>query len=321
MRLTTFEFERRVRPGAIVGEEIVDIGSALGDEDASLMDILARGGAGLVGATAIVDFGNGQRHALDDVSLRAPVIPRKFFAIGLNYADHVEESGMPSPKHLTVFYKAPTCTTGPHDPIEMPAVSSWLDYEGELGIVIGKRCRHVASTDAESVIAGYTVVNDVSVRDWQVMTPQWSLGKSFDTHGPIGPCIATADEVGDPHSLNLRTYVNDELRQSSNTSNLIFNCFDIVEILSQVCTLEPGDVIATGTPSGVAAGMEGRPWLVVGDRVRVEIDEIGAIENEVVPEEVPAGFALDPGWVGGRSGVSAAQAAPDLPRNNAPARR
>jgi 2-keto-4-pentenoate hydratase/2-oxohepta-3-ene-1,7-dioic acid hydratase in catechol pathway len=212
------------------------------------------------------------------------VRPRKFFAIGLNYADHVAESGLDTPEHLTVFMKAPTCVAGPYDPIERPVVSEWLDYEGELGFVIGRRCRHVSAEDAASVIAGYLVVDDVSVRDWQMQTPQWSLAKSFDTHGPIGPWIVTPDEIGDPHALGIRTFVNDEPRQESNTSQLIFDCFRTVEILSQACTLEPGDVIATGTPSGVAGAMEGQPWLEPGDRVRIEIDGIGTIENEVVDE-------------------------------------
>ena len=219
--------------------------------------------------------------------LAAPVQPRKFFAIGLNYADHVAESGQPMPEHLTVFVKAGTSVNGPYDPIERPAVSDFLDYEGELGFVIGRRCRHVRAQDAAEVIAGYLIVDDVSVRDWQIQTPQWSLAKSFDTHGPIGPWITTADELDDPHALGVRTYVNGELRQQSNTNQLIFDCFRQVEILSQACTLEPGDVIATGTPSGIAAAMDGRPWLKPGDRVRVEIDRLGAIENEVVQEQVP----------------------------------
>jgi 2-keto-4-pentenoate hydratase/2-oxohepta-3-ene-1,7-dioic acid hydratase in catechol pathway len=142
----------------------------------------------------------------------------------------------------------------------------------------------VRAEDAADVIAGYVVVDDVSVRDWQIQTPQWSLSKSFDTHGPFGPWIVTADELGDPHALDIRTYVNGELRQESNTRQLIFDCFRIVEILSQACTLEPGDVIATGTTSGAAFALEGQPWLEPGDRVRVDIEGIGAIENEVVDE-------------------------------------
>jgi 2-keto-4-pentenoate hydratase/2-oxohepta-3-ene-1,7-dioic acid hydratase in catechol pathway len=294
MRLVTFGHDGGTRAGAVVGEEIVDLGFE------NVVALLESGDDGLDRAAAIAAVGATRVRAAD-VVLHPPVRPRKFMAIGLNYADHIAESGQEAPDHLSVFYKAPTSTTGPYDSIELPAVSSWLDYEGELGFVIGKRCRHVRAADAASVIAGYLIVNDVSVRDWQIMTPQWSLGKSFDTHGPIGPHIVTADELGDPHDLALRTYVNGELRQSSNTSNLIFTCFDIVEVLSQAMTLEPGDVVATGTPSGIAGVMPGQPWMVAGDRVRVEIDGIGAIENEVVAETVSDDFLVDPAWVGGRS--------------------
>jgi 2-keto-4-pentenoate hydratase/2-oxohepta-3-ene-1,7-dioic acid hydratase in catechol pathway len=294
MRLVTFELDSRTRAGAVVGEEIVDLGFD------SVLELLDSGDDALDRAASAAQAG-ATRVPLAGVVLHPPVRPRKFMAIGLNYADHIAESGQPSPDHLTVFYKAPTSTTGPFDPIELPVVSAWLDYEGELGFVIGKRCRHVRAEDAADVIAGYVIVNDVSVRDWQIMTPQWSLGKSFDTHGPIGPHLVTADELGDPHDLGLRTYVNGDLRQESSTSNLIFTCFDIVEILSQAMTLEPGDVVATGTPSGIAAALPGRPWLVAGDRVRVEIDGLGAIENEVAPETVADDFAVEPAWLGGRS--------------------
>lgn len=302
MKLVTFIHQGSTRPGVLVEQDVVDVSAAIdaGGSIPSLIQILEAGDAGLVRVEQCIASG-APRLPIESVKLTAPVLPRTFFAIGVNYADHIAEMDQPTPENLTVFYKAPTSTTGPYDPVERPAVSDWLDYEGELGIVIGKRCRHVSAGYAAEVIAGYLVVNDVSVRDWQIMTPQWSLGKSFDTHGPIGPYLVTPDEVGDPHTLGLRTYVNGDLRQNSNTSNLIFDCFDIVEILSQACTLQPGDVIASGTPSGVAAGMPGQPWLVPGDRVRVEIDRLGAIENEVIPEVVTDSFVVDPTWVGGRS--------------------
>jgi 2-keto-4-pentenoate hydratase/2-oxohepta-3-ene-1,7-dioic acid hydratase in catechol pathway len=283
MRLASFHVGQRIHPGVVVGDEIVDVAGIDSNRGSSWVELLERGDAALEEARQIAESG-ANRTPLDTVRLAPPVQPRKFFAIGLNYADHVAEAGLDTPEHLTVFMKAPTSIIGPHDAIERPVVSQWLDYEGELGFVIGRRCRHVSYEDAADVIAGYLVVDDVSVRDWQIQTPQWSLSKSFDTHGPIGPWIATPDEVGDPHALAIRTFVNDELRQDSNTSQLIFDCFRIVEILSQACTLEPGDVIATGTSSGAAFAIEGQPWLEPGDRVRVEIDGIGAIENEVVDE-------------------------------------
>jgi 2-keto-4-pentenoate hydratase/2-oxohepta-3-ene-1,7-dioic acid hydratase in catechol pathway len=283
MRLASLHADAGIRPGVVVDDHVVDLAAADPSLDAPLTELLARGPECLDRVAALAAAGIGGT-PLESVRLAPPVQPRKFFAIGLNYADHVAESGLDTPEHLTVFMKAPTCVTGPHDPIERPVVSRWLDYEGELGFVIGRRCRHVSAEEAADVIAGYLVVDDVSVRDWQIQTPQWSLAKSFDTHGPIGPWIVTPDELGDPHALGIRTFVNGELRQESNTSRLIFDCFRIVEILSQACTLEPGDVIATGTPSGIAAAMEGQPWLEPGDRVRIEIDGIGAIENEVVDE-------------------------------------
>jgi 2-keto-4-pentenoate hydratase/2-oxohepta-3-ene-1,7-dioic acid hydratase in catechol pathway len=288
MRLAGFHAADGVRPAVVAGDEVVDLAAAAPELHAPWAELLGRGDGLLERVAGIAESGR-HRRPLSEVRLAAPVRPRKFFAIGLNYADHVAESGQPMPEHLTVFAKAPTCVTGPYDPIERPAVSDWLDYEGELGFVIGRRCRHVPAERAAEVIAGYLIVDDVSVRDWQIQTPQWSLAKSFDTHGPIGPWITTADELEDPHALGIRTFVNGDLRQQSNTDQLIFDCFRQVEILSQACTLEPGDVIATGTPSGIAAAREGRPWLKPGDRVRVEIDGLGAIENEVVQEHVAVG--------------------------------
>jgi 2-keto-4-pentenoate hydratase/2-oxohepta-3-ene-1,7-dioic acid hydratase in catechol pathway len=231
-----------------------------------------------------------QRHALDEIRLLAPVQPRKFLAIGLNYADHIAESGMEAPEFPVFFNKQVTCVVGPHDDVHMPRVSSLLDYEGELAVVIGARCRHVREDRAHEVIAGYTIANDVSVRDWQIRTPTMTMGKSFDTHGPLGPWVVTPDELGDPHDLTIKTYVNDELRQDASTSEMIYSCFQQVAHLSEAFTLEPGDVIATGTPAGIGAVRQPFPdgLLKVGDVVRVEIDGIGAISNTVVDE--PEGY-------------------------------
>jgi 2-keto-4-pentenoate hydratase/2-oxohepta-3-ene-1,7-dioic acid hydratase in catechol pathway len=182
------------------------------------------------------------------------------------------------------FNKQSTCVIGPGQAIHRPRVSEKLDYEGELGLVVGKHCRHVTRDQARDVIAGYTICNDVSVRDWQMRSHTWTLGKSFDTHGPIGPWIVTADEVGDPHSLDIKTWVNDEQRQSSNTSQLIFDCYYLVEYLSTAMTLEPGDIIATGTSSGVGVKMNPRGYMKPGDIVRIEIEKIGALENPVIEE-------------------------------------
>jgi 2-keto-4-pentenoate hydratase/2-oxohepta-3-ene-1,7-dioic acid hydratase in catechol pathway len=228
---------------------------------------------------------SAKRIALSSVKLEAPIKrPPEFLAIGLNYADHVLETKMKKPEFPMFFNKQSSCVTGPGDPIHLPRVSTWLDYEGELGFVIGRRCRHVPADRAHEVIAGYLIVNDVSVRDWQRRAQTMTLGKSFDTHGPIGPWIVTPDEIGNPHKLDLRTLVNDDVRQHSNTSNLIFDCFAQVETLSTVFTLMPGTIISTGTPGGVAAAMNPPEWLKAGDTVTIEIEKIGRLENQVIDE-------------------------------------
>jgi 2-keto-4-pentenoate hydratase/2-oxohepta-3-ene-1,7-dioic acid hydratase in catechol pathway len=251
--------------------------------------------SGVVEGDQVVDRDRGDRYPLGDVRLLAPVHPRKFLGIGLNYADHIAESGMEAPEHPVFFNKQITCVVGPGDDIHMPRVSNLLDYEGELAIVIGTRCRHVPEESAAEVIAGYTIANDVSVRDWQVRSATMTMGKSFDTHGPMGPWIVTAEELGDPHALRIKTYVNDELRQDGSTGEMIYNCFQQVAHLSEAFTLEPGDVIATGTPAGIGAVRQPFPdgLLKVGDTVRVEIDGIGTLENSVVEE--PEGFVVAEG--------------------------
>jgi len=222
---------------------------------------------------------------LSSVHLLAPVPrPGKIFAIGLNYADHIKESGQPTPQHQTWFTKAVTSINGPFDPILLSAASKMIDYEAELVIVIGKRCKHVSKERAAEVVFGYTAGNDVSVRDWQMRSGQWVIGKSFDTHAPIGPWIVTGDELGDPHTLGIRCLVNGDVRQSSNTRNLVFGVFDQIEHLTQAMTLEPGDILFTGTPGGVGAASKPPRWLVEGDKVRVEIDRIGAIEATMKAE-------------------------------------
>jgi 2-keto-4-pentenoate hydratase/2-oxohepta-3-ene-1,7-dioic acid hydratase in catechol pathway len=247
---------------------------------------------GVVKEDLVLDPYRGDRHPLEDVRLLAPVRPRKFLGIGLNYADHIEESGMQAPEFPVFFNKQVTCVVGPGDDVHMPRVSNLLDYEGELAIVIGERCRHVPEEDAPEVIAGYTIANDISVRDWQLRTPTMTLGKSFDTHGPLGPWVVTADELGDPHALSIKTWVNDELRQDGSTSEMIYDCFQQVAHLSEAFTLEPGDVIATGTPAGIGAVRQPFPegLLKVGDTVRVEIEGIGTLENTVIEE--PGGFVV-----------------------------
>ena len=219
------------------------------------------------------------------VRLEAPIArPPKILGVGLNYADHIEETGREAPKVPTIFNKQSTAAVGPFDEIWAPPESPTLDYEGELGVVIGTRCRRVPRDRAVEVIFGYTVCNDVSLREWQRRSPTMTMGKSWDTHCPFGPCILTADEIEGQPELDIKTWVNDELRQDSNTRHLIFGIFELIEHLSGAFTLEAGDLITTGTSSGVAAAREGQPWLKPGDTCRIAIEGIGEIANRVVAE-------------------------------------
>ncbi|MCY1273266.1 Ureidoglycolate lyase [compost metagenome] len=285
MKLCTFETrDGSTGVGLVLADGILNI--------AAHLPAAPRDMPGLIGQwadwrEALQDLHDTRRAdlALDQVTLLAPVPrPGKILAIGLNYADHVAESGMDMPADQLWFAKMPTATTGPFAPIDLPKVSEQLDYEAEMVFVVGKRCRHLTAETAREAIFGYCVGNDVSVRDWQLRTSQFILGKSFDSHAPFGPWIVTADEVGDPHRLGIRCFVNDEKRQDSSTDQLIFDCYQQIEHLSKVMTLEPGDVIYTGTPGGIGGGFKPPRWLREGDRVRVEIDGLGAIENTVRAE-------------------------------------
>ncbi len=270
--------------GLVEGEEVID---------------LSPGGAPAEPARALGELGKARlqelaagspRRPLADVRLLAPATPRKYLAIALNYRDHIAEMGMDAPEVPVFFNKQATCVVGPGAEIHMPKVSTFLDYEAELALVIGKRCRHVAPEDAHEVIAGYTCANDVSVRDWQGKAQTMTIGKSFDTHGPLGPWLVTGDELGDPGDLAIRCYVGEQLRQDARTSEMVFDCFQQVAHLSEAFTLEPGDVIATGTPAGVGLGRQPvrDNLLQIGQEVRVEIEGIGDLVNTVVEE--PEGF-------------------------------
>lgn len=215
---------------------------------------------------------------MSEIKLLAPVErPGKILAIGLNYADHIAESGLETPKDQVWFCKHQNSVNAPNGDIEIPSASQMVDYEAELVVVIGRGGKHIPGDAAKDAVFGYCIGNDVSARDWQWKTPQWMLGKSFDTHGPFGPWITTADEVGDPHRLGIRAIVNGDLRQNSNTRHLVFSVWDQIALLSQAMTLTPGDIIFTGTPGGVGAAT--KSWLQPGDVVRIEIDELGAIES------------------------------------------
>ena len=286
MRLITYKIDEKIQIGALKNDKIIpflqdskiplDMLSFLEDIDYSI----DRAKKLYKSSKIFID--------LKKVKILKPIIrPPKIIAIGLNYADHLDEirfSGrkIETPSVPMIFNKQSLSANGPFDDIMKPAVSDKVDYEGELTIVIGKKCRHVRKDNAKDVIAGYTVGNDVSVRDWQMRVPTFTIGKSFDTHCPFGPSIVTKDEITDPHNLDLVTEVNGKIRQSSNTKNLIFDCYDIIEHLSTAFTLEPGDLILTGTPGGV--GVVDNLFLKHGDIVKVSISEIGHIENTIVNE-------------------------------------
>jgi len=283
MKLATFSPEADATPrlGVVVDDGIVDL-SQCGSFPADMTAMLEQGIDPLAISAAIEGL---DPMPLAAVALHAPVMhPGKILAIGLNYGDHIEETGSKKPEHQVWFNKQHNCANGPFDGINLPVASNKLDYEAELCLVIGKRCKHVPKERAHEVIAGYFCGNDVSVRDWQLRAPTFQIGKSFDSHGPMGPYLVTPDEVGDPHNLDIRCLVNGEQRQNSNTRHLIFDCFDAIEHLTQAFTLDVGDVLFMGTPSGVGVAMQPPSWLKEGDVVRVEIEKLGYIENTVVAE-------------------------------------
>jgi 2-keto-4-pentenoate hydratase/2-oxohepta-3-ene-1,7-dioic acid hydratase in catechol pathway len=281
------------RAGLVVGDEIVDLSDPAVGLPPDLAELVSAGPEALERARQ-APLGGAARYHIDSVRRLAPIPhPPAILAIGMNYRAHVAEMGREPPEYQYWFNKQRTSIAGPGDPIVLPAVSTMVDYEGELALVIGRRCQYVPAARAMEVVAGFTVINDVSVRDWQWRTPTFTMGKSFNSHAPCGPWLVTTDEVGDPGSLALRTWVNDELRQDSNTADLIFGCSALIEYLTSAFPLEPGTVIATGTPAGVGAGFDPPRFLADGDVVRIEIEGIGELRNPVVQGGATAPVGLD----------------------------
>ncbi len=277
MKLATYD-DGGLKIGIVAGDTVIDSGFA-----GTMIEAIERWDELRGAFEAKLAAGGGK--PLAAVKLCAPVQrPGKIWAIGLNYADHIAESNMGTPERQVWFTKALTSINGPSDPILIARGTMTTDYEVELVAVIGKRAKQVSAAEAKEYVFGYCVGNDVTERMWQHASPQWSLGKSFDTHAPIGPWITTADELGDPHSLGVRCLVNGELRQNSNTANLVFDLWQQIEHLSVGMTLEPGDLIFTGTPGGVGAAMDPRQFLQAGDVVRCEIDQLGSIEASMALE-------------------------------------
>ena len=295
MKLITFSLKddpNISRIGAVKNDKIIDFYSSNLPND--MINFINLGDEGLKQASKIIDLSK-TIYSYDEINVKAPIsVPNKILAVGLNYKKHIDEAKEVTEHHSenvelqeqfpNIFNKQNSSVNDPYGDVHRPNASDWLDYEGELGIIIGKECRHVTYENANNCIYGFTIVNDFSVRDWQFRGPPHTLtmGKSWDTHCPFGPYIVTSDEIEDPHNLVLKTYVNDEERQNSNTSLMIYDCFTLIEYLSTAFTLMPGDLIATGTPEGVA--LTTQDWLKPGDNVKVEIDKLGFIQNNIIQE-------------------------------------
>jgi len=279
MKLATFTADTVLELGIVIGDRILPLSRRAPRLAADMIELIAAWPEIEGAVRALAEQQEGAL-PLDTVRLLAPVPrPGKIMAIGLNYADHIAESGLETPANQLWFAKATSAVNGPFDPVQIPKASPYVDYEAELVAIIGVRRRHIPRAEAPAAVFGFCVGNDVTERAWQHRTPQWTLGKSFDTHAPFGPWITTSDEVFDPHALPIRCLVNGETRQDSNTRHLVFDIWQQVEHLSQAMTLEPGDLIFTGTPGGIGATMKPPRFLKPGDNVRVEIDGLGALET------------------------------------------
>ncbi len=277
MRLVTFDAGDGPRLGVVTEAGIIDLAEAGLSLPTTMKELIA---AWPEAKAAVAKASTGKaKHAAEAVRLLAPIArPGKIVAIGLNYADHVKETGREMPTQQVWFSKLPSAVNNPFDDIEIPAATNFVDYEAEMVVVIGKKGRNISAANAYDHVFGYAVGNDVTARDWQRGSPQWLLGKSFDTHAPFGPWITTADEIAAPPQLGIRALVNGELRQNSNTNQMVFSIADQIAHISRAMTLEPGDLIFTGTPAGVGHAMNPQSPLKDGDVVRIEIDGLGAIE-------------------------------------------
>jgi len=315
MRLVTYQREDQSRTGAQLDKQVIDLNRAhraalqhTGNEDelavadaripTDMIGLLRGGDTSLRSAQEAVAFVRSQRdnhgnapnqqgivYAIDDVTLLPPVLrPGKVICLGLNYRDHAAEAGMDVPAYPVLFHKVAGSLIGHNQPIVVPRISSKIDYEGELAIIIGRRGKYIPEDEAYSFIAGYTVANDVSARDLQFRTSQWTTGKMLDTFGPLGPALVTRDEVPDPHTLSIKTILNGQVLQDGNTADMIFRVPFIVKYISEIVTLEPGDVIMTGTPSGIGNTRTPPVFMKPGDTVTVEIGHLGALTNPVVAE-------------------------------------
>ncbi|MBS4198210.1 fumarylacetoacetate hydrolase family protein [Bacillus sp. FJAT-49732] len=297
MKLLTFEEQGLHKLGVKTEEGIIDISASVKsganfDIETDIMDVISGNQEAVSKLQDFIDHVISEKKAVfineEDITWGPCVTkPHKIICVGLNYRKHADETNAPYPEVPILFNKFDNTLTGHKSEIPVPKVTEKLDYEVELGIVIGKKAKYVSKEEALDYVFGYCPVNDLSARDLQLRTPQWLLGKTCDKFSPVGPLLVTADEVGNPNDLTLKTYVNGELRQDSNTNDMIFNCAEIVSYISQYMTLEPGDIILTGTPEGVVLGLpeDQQVYLQPGDVVTVEIEKLGALTNYFVEEK------------------------------------
>lgn len=271
MKFVTFKAGNgKTGPGVLMADGVVDISA----KHADVLSLI-RNGAAVEASGPVLP--------LSGVELLAPIQnPPRIFCVGLNYRDHAIESKMEIPKVPTIFFKLASALTGHKSPVKLPAASTQVDYEAEFAVVIGKEARNVSKENWREYVFGYTILNDVSARDVQLSTSQWSLGKSFDTFAPLGPSIVTKDEIADPHSLQISLSIDGEALQNSNTRELIFKVPDLIAYISAIAPLQPGDIISTGTPQGVGLGRTPQRWLRSGETMAVTIDGLGALTNPVV---------------------------------------
>ncbi|WP_348261219.1 fumarylacetoacetate hydrolase family protein [Telmatobacter sp. DSM 110680] len=277
MKLVSFSTDSGpTRPGILLDDTktILDLSPS---GFSSTLDVIARGNVSTLAAS---------RMSLEGATIHAPLAnPPRIFAIGLNYRDHAKESGMEIPTTPVVFFKLPTAIVGPGEAIVLPKNSTQPDYEAEFAFVIGKGGYRIAASDWRDHVYGYTIVNDVSARDVQFSSTQWSMSKCFPTFCPLGPAIVTADEIADPHALDIRLSIDGEVLQHSNTRELVFKIPELIEYLSSITPLMPGDIVSTGTPPGVGLGRNPKRWLKPGETVTITIEGLGSLTNPVVAEE------------------------------------
>jgi acylpyruvate hydrolase len=289
MRFVSYIKDGTEHLGARVDDTIVDLSAASGGAPTTILDLLEGGPAAMNNARAAAEAGsrNGAAHLASEITL-LPVVPRppKILCIARNYAEHAAEAKLDVLEQPNIFIRYAQSLIADGAPIQVPRVSDQVDWEAELAVIIGTGGKHIAREDALAHVAGYAIFNDVSIRDWQLRKPpiQFGSGKNFDASGPFGPDMVTVDEVGDPQSLSIALTVNGEVMQSSTTAQMIFAVDQLIEFISRYSTLEPGDVIATGTPSGVGNFRQPPVFLKAGDTVRIEIEKVGVQENPVIDE-------------------------------------